>query len=146
MRFEKTVALLQLVVFVDRVEIHRAHVVELARQLGDDLLEVLLDRPLHGRCFRNRGFALLRNRAQGFLEREGVGGELAQIDLVTPRHVFDKVLNPQLQLRLADFVFAARIAQIVQGIAQPAQFAFLFRNRFQASGSLLGKSGGILFR
>ena len=40
LRFEKTVALLEFVVFVDGVEIDRAHVVELTGQLGDDRFEL----------------------------------------------------------------------------------------------------------
>ena len=36
LRFEESVALLEFVVFVDGVEIHRAHRVELAGEFGDD--------------------------------------------------------------------------------------------------------------
>ena len=43
--------------------------------------------------------------------------------------MFGQVFDAQLQLRLADFFFAAEIAQIVQRIAQGAQSEIPVRSR-----------------
>ena len=52
LRFEEGVTLLEFVVFLDGVEIHRAHRVELARQLGDDRGRPVPRRPARPRVFR----------------------------------------------------------------------------------------------
>ena len=90
--------------------------------------------------------AALRHYAQGFLEREQIRRESAEIDLVTARHMFEQILDAQLQLRLANFFFPAEVAKIVQGITHPAQLSFLLRDDRQAGASFLPERRGILFR
>ena len=109
---------------MDGIEIHRTHVIELARELGDDLLEIRLAgwrgdllRALRGQRRRRSSTlhwtASLRDYAQGFLEGKRVAGELTQVDLIPAHHMLDQVPDAQLQLGLADFFLAARVAQII---------------------------------
>ena len=126
--FEETVALFQFVVFVDRVEIHRTHVVELAGEFGNDLREISTSSTLAAlRELRLRRQLLSSRRAsppslsrrlsrdaQCFLEREMIRREVTQVDLISPHHMFRQVFDAQLQLRLANLLFAAKIAQIIE--------------------------------
>ena len=52
LRFQKTIALLEFIVFLDGVEIHRTHVVELAGKIGDEFLLIFF-------CSRGREPRLL---------------------------------------------------------------------------------------
>ena len=123
LRFEKTVALFELVVFVDGVEIDRAHVVELTSELGDDLREtgvVVLAWRSDFPGLLARGsvptflVASFQLRVQRFLEREMICLEITQIDLISPVDMFRQVFDLQLQLRLANLLFAAKIAQVIE--------------------------------
>ena len=119
LRFEEGVALLQLVVFVHGIEVHRPHRVELAGQLVDDFAElrfVEICRLVVGR-FRFGFPALLDLGTEGFGEGITIGRKLAQIDLVTPHHMLGEAFDLQLHLRLADFLLAARIVQIAERFA-----------------------------
>jgi hypothetical protein len=117
LRLEKLVALLQLVVFLHRVEVDRPHQIELPRHLSDHLLQLV-----RVRRFDLGAFQL---RPQNFLVRIRIGFERAQVELVALHHVLGEMLDLQLELRLANAERAALLLQLAETIARRAQLSFM---------------------
>ena len=95
LRFEKFVSLFQLIVFMNSVEVHRTHVVELGAKIGNQFLKICfckLDRVLRTR-WRIRAFVAIcgirvavdppfRLNPQNFLKRRLINCKLAKIDVI----------------------------------------------------------------
>src|SRR2546428_11124903 len=73
-------AFFELIVLVNGVEINRAYVVELARQIGNQLWQIGAGR-IDIASWRD--LLALQLQAQGFFERDLVRRELTQIDSIT---------------------------------------------------------------
>ena len=75
-----------------------------------------------------------------------IGRKLAQIDLVTAGDVLEKIVDPQLHLRLAHLFLPALIVQLVQRIPHRAQFRFQSIDGGEAAGAFVQNRGHILLR
>ena len=80
------------------------------------------------------------------MKGKGIRREGSQVDLITAHDMLGQVFDPQLQLRLADLLFATQITQIVQRIAQGAHLRFLFVHGSQSCTSFFRKRGNSLAR
>ena len=117
-------ALFELGVLLDGVAVDRAHRIQLTGHLLDDFAEP---------CFVERGVVfggcglavatLFDLGPECFGKSVAVRSKLAQIDLIASRHVLGEAFNLELNLSLADFLFASRLVQIAERLATAAQIA-----------------------
>ena len=121
--FEEFVSLFQLVVFLYGFEIDRTHVVELAGEIGDQVLQVFFGKITSGAGRHLFAFEL---NAQSVVEFSLVGSKGTQINLVTARNALSQILDLHLQLRLPDLLMAAIFLKRAQGVAQFAKLCFTF--------------------
>src|SRR5207302_10235264 len=106
LRFQEAMAFFELIVLVNGVEINRAYVVELARQIGNHLWQIGAGR-IDIASWRD--LLALQLQTQGFFERDLVRCELTQIDSITAGGVFGEVVDLQLSLGLGEPALPAPI-------------------------------------
>ena len=114
MRFEKLVTLFELVVLMNGIQIHRAHVIQLGSQLGDKLFQIWSGELRRARRCRSSVLELffaLELCTQNFFQCGLISRKPAKINLVTARNVRDEVVDLHLQLRFAHLPLCATILQ-----------------------------------
>src|SRR5262249_11829248 len=120
LRFKEFVTLLEFVVLVYRLEVHRSHVVQLCSKVGDKFLRIW--RGELRRAWRRRAcpelvegssalqfLVALYLCSQRLFKRRCVGCELAKIDLVTAGNVPEEIVDLHLELRFPDLCLCAPV-------------------------------------